>query len=107
MVKNIKLLLRLPKRTNNIRLKITLGIPDLCLYLVSRLLRLKIKYENVFNEKLNIYNYIIRKTKGNIKCDIIYDNLKNIGKEFNYDINKDFSERLNKRIYSWYVNGDF
>ena len=49
MVKNIKLLLRLPKRTNNIRLKTTLGIPDLYTYLISRLLRLKIKYENVFN----------------------------------------------------------
>jgi hypothetical protein len=41
MVKNIKLLLRLPKRTDNIRLKIALGIPDLCVYLISRLLRLK------------------------------------------------------------------
>ena len=42
MAKNIKLLLRLPKRTNNIRLKNALGIPDLCLYLILRLLRLKI-----------------------------------------------------------------
>ena len=51
MVNNIKLLLRLPKRTNNIGLKIELWIPDLCVYLISRLTRLKIKYENVFNEK--------------------------------------------------------
>ena len=62
---------------------------------------------NVINEKLNKYNNIIEKTIGNIKDDIIYDNLKNIGKEFNYDINKDFRRRLNKRIYSWYVDGDF
>ena len=107
MVKNIKLLLRLPKRTNNVRLKIALGIPDLCVYLISRLLRLKIKYENVFNEKLTIYDNVIEKTIGNIKGDIIYDNLKNIGKEFNFDINKDFRRRLNKRIYSWYVDGGF
>ena len=30
-----------------------------------------------------------------------------MGNEFNYDINKDFRKRLNKRIYSWYVDGDF
>ena len=34
MIKNIKKLLRLPKRTNNIRLKIVLGIPDLDVYLI-------------------------------------------------------------------------
>ena len=107
MVKNIKLLLRLPKRTDNIRLKIALGIPDLCVYLISRLLRLKIKYENTFNEKLNIYDDVIKKTIGNIKGDIIYNNLKDIGNEYNYDINKDFRRRLNKRIYTWYVDGDF
>ena len=104
---NIKLLLRLPKRTDNIRLKIALGIPDLCVYLISRLLRLKKKYENTFNEKLNIYDNVIEKTIGNIKGDVIYNNLKSIGNEFNYDINKDFRKRLNKRIYSWYVDGDF
>ena len=76
MVKNIKLLLRLPKRTNNIRLKKALCIPYLCVYLISRLLRLKIKYENVFNRKLNIYNNITEKEISNIKGDIIYDNLK-------------------------------
>ena len=50
---------------------------------------------------------IIEKTIGNIKFDIIYDNFKNIGKEFYYDINKDFRKRLNKRKYSLYVDGDF
>ena len=50
MIKNIKKLLRLPVRTNNKRLKLALGIPDLYVYLISRLLRLKIKYENTFNE---------------------------------------------------------
>ena len=80
----------MPKRTKNIRLKIALDIPDICAYLISRLLRLKIKNENAFNEKLIIYNNIIEKALGNIKFDIIYHNFKNIGKEFNYDINKDF-----------------
>ena len=51
MIKNIKKLLRLPIRTNSIRLKIALGIPNLCVYSISKLLRLKIKYENTFNEK--------------------------------------------------------
>ena len=54
-----------------------------------------------------LYNNIIEKAIGNIKGDIIYNNLKNIGKEFNYNINKDFRKRLNKRIYSWYANGGF
>ena len=107
ITKNIKKLLRLPQRTNNVRLKIALGIPDLCVYLISRLLRLKTKYENTFNEKLNIYDNVIEKIIGNIIGDIIYNNLKIIGNEFNYDINKDFRNRLNKRIYSWYVDGDF
>ena len=54
-----------------------------------------------------LYNNVIEKTIGNIKGDVIYNNLKSIGNEFNYDINKDFRKRLNKRIYSWYVDGDF
>ena len=107
MIKNIKKLLRLPDRTNSIRLKIVLGILDLDVYLISRLLRLKIKYENTFNEKLNIYDNVLEKTIGNIKGDIIYNNLKDIDNEFNYDINKDFRRRLNKRIYSWFVDRDF
>ena len=41
MTKNIKKLLKLPIRTNNERMKLVLGIPDLCVYLISRLLRLK------------------------------------------------------------------
>ena len=40
---------------------------------MTRLIRLKIKYENLFNEKQNIYNNIIEKTIGNIKGDIIND----------------------------------
>ena len=48
--KIIQKLLRLPERTNSVKLKITLVIPDLCVYLISRLIRLKIRYENTFNE---------------------------------------------------------
>ena len=39
MAKNIKKLLRLPKRTNSFRLKIALGIPNLCVYLISIFIR--------------------------------------------------------------------
>ncbi len=105
MIKNIKKLLRLPKRAYSVGIKIALGIPNLCVYSISKLLRLKIKYENTFNEKLNIYDNVIEKTIGNIKGDIIYNNLKNIGND--YDINKDFRRLLNKRKYSWYVDRDF
>ena len=38
---------------------------------------------------------------------LIKEFIKNIGNEFNYDINKDFRRRLNKRIYSRYIDGDF
>ena len=107
MTKNIKKLLKLPKRTNSERMKLALGIPDLCTYLISRLLKLKIKYENVFHEELNIYNNIIEKTIGNLKGDILYNSLKNIGKEYNCNLHEDFRKRLYNRIYSWYVDGDF
>ena len=80
----IKKLLKLPKRTNSERMKLALGIPDLCTYLISRLLKLKIKYENVFHEKLNIYDKVIEKTIGKIKGDILYNSLKNIGNNFEY-----------------------
>ena len=46
------------------------------MFILNWLLILKIKNENVFNEKLNIYNNIIEKEISNIKGDIIYDNLK-------------------------------
>ena len=72
MIKNIKLLLRLPKRTDHKKLKIALGIPDLNVYLISRLLKLKIKYKNIFNEEINIYDKVIKNTIDNMKGDIIY-----------------------------------
>ena len=62
MIKNIKKLLKLPKSTNSERMTLALGIPDLCTYLISRLLKLKIKYENIFHEKLNIYDKVIEIT---------------------------------------------
>ena len=88
-------------------MKLALGISDLCTYLISRLLKLKIKYENVFHEELNIYNNVIKKTIGNIKGDILYNSLKNIGNDFKYYIHEDFRRRLNKRIYTWHIDGDF
>ena len=51
MTKNIKKLLKLPIRTNNERMKLALGIPYLYTYVLSSLLKLKIKFENIFHEK--------------------------------------------------------
>ena len=109
MTKNIKKLLKLPKRTNSERMKLALGIPDLCTYLISRLLKLKIKmrYEDIFHEKLNIYDKVIENTIDNTKGNIIYKSLKNIGNNYDYYIHEDFRRRLNKRIYTWYTDGDF
>ena len=50
MATNIKKLLKLPISTNTQRLKLALGLPDLNTYLVQRLIKLKIKYENTFND---------------------------------------------------------
>ena len=51
MVFNIKRLWKLTNRTNSERLKIALGLPDLFTFLVQRLIKLKVKYEYVFEEK--------------------------------------------------------
>ena len=84
-------------RTNNNRLRTALGIPDIKIYLYSRLQKLKIKYEMTFNEKLTFYDKIV------VNNNVI-DNLNVIEK--NIVINNDFIKRLNYRIYNWYVDGD-
>ena len=78
----------------------------MCIFNIQ-IIKIKNKNENAFNEKLNIYNNIIEKIITIYKGDIIYNNLANIGFEFDYDINKDFKRRINIRIYSLYVDGDF
>ncbi len=58
MQTNIKKLWKLPISSNNRRLKIALGLPDLETYLECRLLKLKEKY--IFKEKLTMYDKIIK-----------------------------------------------
>jgi hypothetical protein len=43
MIEINKQLIKLPIRTNSERMKLALEIPDLCTYLISRLLKLKNK----------------------------------------------------------------
>ena len=114
MITNIKKLLKLAKRTNTERLKIALGLPDLNTYLVQRLLKLKIKYENVFNEKLTLYDKVITEilnindiTSVRIGHNYLYNKLKIIDEEEGYKINEGFLSRLKYRIYSWYVDSDY
>ena len=90
----------LPIITNNERMKLVLRIPELCTYLISRLLKLKIKYENIFHEKLNIYDKVIEITINNTKGNILYNSLKNIGNNFEYYIHEYFRRRINSRIYA-------
>ena len=54
MATNIKIILKLLISTNTQRLKLALGLPDLNTYLVQHLIKLKIKYENTFIEKLTM-----------------------------------------------------
>ena len=91
MVRNIKRLLNITTRTNSNRLKISLGLPDLNTYLVQRLLKLKIKYENVFNEKLTLYDKVIivilninDMSSVRIGHNYLYNKLKIIGEEEGY-----------------------
>jgi len=112
LTNNIKKLLKLPIRTNTERLKLALGIPDLMIYLACRLIKLKQKYENIFQEKLTIYDDIIKKTlevktipnDGKI---FIFKNIKTIGQNYNVNVDQNFTKRLKSSIYNWYVDGDF
>ena len=61
MVYNIKRLLKLANRTNSERLKIALGLPDLFTFLIQRLIKLKVKYENIFEKKLTLFDKSIKK----------------------------------------------
>ena len=78
MLTNIKKLLKLPIRTNNSRLKIVLGLPDLNSYLLCRLLKLKEKYEYIFKEKLTIYNKIIKQVLDTEYILYFYRKINNI-----------------------------
>ena len=89
-------MMMLPNRTNSDKLRLSLRIYDINVFLNNRLKKLKIKYENTFNEKLTIYD------KLNINNDIM-DDLKLLGNKFNYNINDNYLKRLNDRIYKWYV----
>ena len=114
MLTNIKKLLKLPIRTNNSRLKIALGLPDLNTYLICRLLKLKEKYEYIFNEKLTMYDKKIKQIlntndiPSSVNCKrFITQKLKYLGEKEGYIINDQFNIRLKNRIYSWYVDSDF
>ena len=95
MVRNIKRLLNIKTRTNSLRLKITLGLPDLNAYLVQRLIKLKIKYENVFEEKLTLYDKVIIEilnindiSAAKVGHNYLYNKLKILGEEKGYKINE-------------------
>ena len=86
MSTNIKKLLKLPMRTNTERLKIALGLPNLNIYLIQRLIKLKIKYENIFKEKLTMYDKTIKDilnindiSQVRINYNYLYNNLKTLG----------------------------
>ena len=114
MIFNIKRLLKLANRTNNERLKIALGLPDLFTFLVQRLIKLKVKYEYVFEEKLTLYDKSIKEildiddiSAVRTGYNYLYNKLKLLGNKEGLDINQGFINRLKHRIYSWYVNSDF
>ena len=48
-------------------MKLALGMSNLCTYLISRLLKIKMKYEDIFHEKLNINDKVIENAIDNTK----------------------------------------
>ena len=81
---------------------------------MQRLIRLKIKYENVFDEKLTMYDELIKEilnindiSQVRTSYNYLYNNLRDIGTKEELNINQGFILRLKHRIYSWYVNSDF
>ena len=107
MSTNIKKLLKLPLRTNTERLKIELGLPDLNIYLIQSLIKLKIKYENIFKEKLTMYDKTIKDilnindiSQVRTNYNYLYNNLKTLGEKEELNINQGFISRLKHRIYS-------
>ena len=107
MVFNIKRLLKLTNRTNSERLKIALGLPDLFTFLAQRLIKLKVKYEDVFEEKLTLYDKSIKEildiddiSSVRIEHNYLYNKLKLLGAKEGLNINQGFIPRLKHRIYS-------
>ena len=88
-------MLNITTRTNSLRLKITLGLPDLNTYLAQRLIKLKIKYENIFEEKLTIYDESIIEilnindiSAAKVGHNYLYNKLKILDEEKGYKINE-------------------
>jgi hypothetical protein len=106
------MLLKLPKRTNNDKLELALGLKDLNLFLINRLKKLIQKYNKIFNRKITIYDEAIKDITGEINLDnidteaIMLNNFKELGKKYNHIINNKFFDRLKSRIYNWYVDND-
>ena len=71
MVKNIKLLLRLPKKTNNVRLKIALGIPDFEDKGIDHVTNNCIKFKKVREELIDKLNKLDANTKNKTLLEII------------------------------------
>ena len=81
---------------------------------MQRLIKLKAKYEYIFEEKLTLYDKSIKEildiddiSSVRIGYNYLYNKLKLLGIKEGLDINQGFLSRLKHRIYSWYVDSDF
>ena len=113
MLRNIKKLLKFPIKTSNLKLKVALGLTNLDTYLICRLLKVKEKYECYFNEKLTMYDKVIKKIlyvdyipKSDDTNNFLINNLKQLADELNIKIGEKFHKRLKEIIYNWYVDSD-
>lgn len=113
----MKNMLKLPIRTSNARLGIALGIPDLRVYLVTRLIKNLKKYKKFFHEECELYDDIIYNSLGKrreeyLKMDeseldlSLDENLIQTGNRCGIVISRDFRKRLRSEIYTWFVDRD-
>jgi hypothetical protein len=118
----LKNILKLPIRTNTDRLTITLGLPDLIVYLASRTVKSLTKYKKIFGEEVQMYDEKIKEVLGSTKetlmelsCkeledefDMMFDeNITTVGRHLGIAIRPGLKKRLSKEVYTWYVSKDF
>ena len=96
-------------KINSEKLKIALELPDISLFFVQKLIKLKIEYENVFDEKLTIKQILDINDISSVinEHNYLYNKLKTIVNKEKLNINQRFMSRLKYRIYYLYVDSDF
>ena len=119
----VKSLFRLPRDTSNDRIRASLGIPEVRVYLAAQLLKNLIKYESILGERIEFYDVILGKFCGEelmnkVKSEgtflnirdvdkivekMVMDNIKSTGQKLNISISKYFiTDYVKNTVYNSY-----